>query len=260
MSTTWTYDGTSLSSFGKVTLIDNYLDRANARGDNVSIPFRDGTTFVEKFYDQRKVVFGIAIVGDTAADLESKIDTLQTLCSANSQKTLAQTRESGAVRAALASVDTELSTERVSQRIARTVVEFTLTEPFFRSTTLAETTIDVDAASVNDTVTNNGTVKERKPTIVLTGPLSNTLITNTTNSVWVKYTGTIASPRVVTLSVNSTGEWVATDDLAADKIGNITHSGAAAYMVLNVGDNDITITDDTHTTGTVKFQFYPPYF
>ena len=109
------------------------------------------------------------------------------------------------------------------------------------------------------TITNAGTADERNPTIVLTGPLLNTVITNVTNGCVLTYTGTIASPRVVTISKSSTGEYTATNDLGANVIGNVTHSGDAALFVVDAGDNDLSVADGTHTTGSVKVEFYPPY-
>ena len=258
--TTWSFGGTDLSTFGKVTLIDNYMDFPPRRGENQVIPFQHGASFVQKFFDQRIITIGITIIGTSASDLETKIDTLMGLLAPRTEQVLSQTREDATVRTANASVDDSIATQRFSDKLAKCVINFTLSSPFFRlSTAISDNTTTINANPKAMTVTNPGTVEERNPTIILTGPLSNTVITNSTNGCVLTYTGTIASPRVVTITTNSLGEYIATNDLGANVIGNITHSGASALMVINKGSNTLSIADDTHTTGTVKISFYAPF-
>lgn len=258
--TTWSFGGTALSTFGKVTLINDYLDMPARRGENQVIPFRHGSLPVAKYYSERKMVFGIAVIAASATALETSFDTMRKLFAVNTQQTLSSTREDSSVRTAQATVDMPLQVERVSDKIARVIVEFTVASAFFRlSTAIADNTTTINANPKAMTVTNPGTIEERDATIILTGPLSNTVITNSTNGCVLTYTGTIASPRVVTISTNSTGEYVATNDLGTNVIGNITHSGASALMVFNTGDNTLSIADATHSTGTVKVTFNAPY-
>lgn len=258
--TSWTFGGTGLSSFGKVTLLNDYLDLAPRRGENQTVPFRHGRRFVPKYYDERTLVFGIAVIGATAAALETAIDNMKKLFAVKTEQVLAQTMEDTTVRNAYATVNRKLEVQRRSNLIALTTVEFVLSNPIFRlSTAIADNTTTINANPKAMTVTNPGTIEERDATIILTGPLSNTVITNSTNGCTLTYTGTIASPRVVTISTAATGEYVATNDLGTNVIGNITHSGASALMVFNTGNNSLSIADDTHTTGTVKVSFYAPF-
>jgi phage-related protein len=258
--TTWTYGGTALSSLGKVTLINDYLDIASRRGDNITIPFRHGSIFTQKYYDQRTLSFGIAVTASSAANLESTFDTMRALFAPMTQQTLAMTLESAAVRNISATVDRPIQVERVTNTFARVVVEFTCTEPFWRlSTVIADNTTTINASPKAMVVANPGTAIETNPTIILTGPLSNTVITNSTTGSVLTYTGTIASPRVVTIVRSSTGEYTATNDLAANVIANVTHSGTPEFMRLNPGNNSLSIADDTATTGTVKMSFYAPF-
>jgi predicted phage tail component-like protein len=257
--TTWTFGGTALTSFGKVTLINDYLDSAERRGDNQVIAFRDGENFVQKYYNGRKLTFGIAITAASATALETTFDTMRALFAIRTQQSLAQTREDSTVRTSLATVDGTISPERITNTLARVTVSFVLTSPYFRlSTLIADNTTTIDATPKAMVVTNTGTVEERDATIILTGPLQNTVITNSTNGCTLTYTGTIASPRVVTISTVN-GQYVATNDLGTNVIGNITHSGSPALMVFNAGANTLSIADATHTTGTVKVSFYPPF-
>lgn len=258
--TGWSFAGYDLTSFGKVTLIDDYLDMPTRRGNNQVIPFRHGSVFVEKYYDERTLSFGIAVSAETIEAMESLMETLRGILAVRTQQSLAQTLTNGTVRTAQASVDRPLQVNRPAPNIALLVVEFTLCEPFFRlSTAIADNTTVINASPKAMTVTNPGTVDERNPTIILTGPLVNTVITNSTNGAILTYTGSIPSPRVVTISKNSSGEFVATDDLGTNVIGNITHSGAPEFLPMNVGANTLSITDGVATTGSVKITFNAPY-
>jgi len=256
----WKFGNYDLNSFGPVTLIDDYLDLPDRRGKNQVIPFKHGTTFIEKYYDERILTFGMVVSGETADGLESVLETLRGLLAVRTQQTLTQTLLDGTMRTASACVDRPLQVTRPAPHIAKLTVEFTLASPYMRlSTLIADNTTTIDASPKAMTVTNPGTVEERDPIITLTGPLQNTVITNSTNGCILTYTGTIAAPRVVTIQTAATGEFTATTDLAANVIGNVSHSGAAALMVLNSGENTLSITDATATTGSVKISFYPPY-
>lgn len=260
MTTTWTFGGTALSTFGKVTLINDYLDLASKRGEDQLIPFRHGKIFTKKYYDARTLTFGIAVTASTATALETTFDNMRKLFSLQTQQVLASTREDTTVRNAYASVNAPMDVQRISALIAKVIVEFTLPDPIFRlSTAIADNTTTINTDPKAMVVANPGTIEERDATIILTGPLSNTVITNSTNGCILTYTGTIASPRVVTISTSATGEYVATNDLGANVIGNITHSGASALMVFNPGNNTLSIADDTATTGTVKVTFNAPF-
>ena len=255
----WKYGSYDLSSFGVVTLIDDSFDIPERRGRNQVIPFRHGTRYVEKYFDERVLTFGLAITTNTPAELESLMEELQALLAVRGEQTLTRILQNGEIRTAQASVEKPMQVSRPAPWSAKATVEFTLSFPFFRSSSLIPdntTTIDADPKAM--TVTNPGKVEERDPIITLTGPLQNTVITNSRNGCILTYTGTIASPRVVTIQTVD-GEFVATDDLGANKIGNITHQGASALMVIEPGVNTLSIEDDTHTTGTVKISFYPPY-
>jgi phage-related protein len=256
----WRFGSYDLESFGRVTLIDDYLDLPDRRGRNQVIPFRHGTRFVEKYYDERKLTFGLAISAVSADALEGIMDTLRGLLAPRTEQTLTQFLADGTQRTSQASVERPLQINRKAPNIALLTIEFILASPYMRlSTAIADNTTTINADPTAMTVTNPGTVEERDPVITLTGPLQNTVITNSTNGCVLTYTGTIASPRVVTIQTAATGEFTAVTDLGANVIGNISHSGASALMVLNVGVNTLSIADDTHTTGTVKISFYPPY-
>ena len=258
--TSFSFGGTTLASIGIVTVIDDYLSTPLRRGSDQQIPFSDGQNFVTKYYDERILSFGITIVQSSAANLESTMETFRKLISPHTQQTLAMTMQSGAVRNIQAIVEKALQVKRITPGIAQIVVEFVCSSPYWlNSTVIADNTTTINANPTAMTVTNPGTVDCRIPTLILTGPLSNTVITNSTNGLVLTYTGTIASPRVVTIQVNTTGEWKCTDDLSNNLIGNLSHSGDVTLMSFIPGANTLSIADSTHSTGTVKASFYAPY-
>lgn len=260
MSPTWTYGGTALSTFGRVTTLEGYLDSPDRRGSNQIIPFQHGTMHAGKYFDERKISIGIAITGTSAADLEGTMDDLRGLLAPRTQQTLQVTRDDSTVLNADAIVDSAISFVRLSQTVSKAMIVFSLPRPYFRrSTAIPSAPETIDASPTTFTTNNPGTIEERNPTITLTGPLQNTVILNTTNGISVTYTGTIAGGEEVVISTNAYGEFQAIKDGTTNVIGNVTHNGSAALMVLNVGDNAFSVTDATATTGVIEFSFYPPY-
>lgn len=259
--TTITFGGTDLSTFGNITMLDDYLDLPQRRGNNKEIPYRHGSIFAQKYYEERSISVGIAVLETTLANLETKLNTMRALFSTSAQQTLSITYEDASIKTAQATVDKPLQIKRI-QTMARVVVEFTLTSPFLRSDTLYEVTSDaIDGTPTPQTLTvvNNGTMEERSPVLLLTGALTNPVITNTTNSVSLTYTGVIDVGETVTIG-ETDGEYYATHSVDGNVIGNVTHSGSPALMVFNVGNNAVTIADDVYAgTGTLKVSFYPPY-
>lgn len=259
MTTTFTYGGTALSSFGRVTLMDEYLDFPVRRGANMTIPYRHGTAFAAKYYDQRTITIGIAVIAASITALETAMDTMRTLFSPRTEQTLTMTMDGGAIRTIQAAVDTPIQFQRVSPLIGRVVVEFTCSRPFWRSNTaIADNTTTINASPKAMSVNNTGSIEESDAKITLTGPLQDVTITNSTSVVTMTYTGTIPAAETVVIQTNAWGEYVATWGVV-NVIGSVTHSGAASLMLFVPGNNTLAITSTTPTTGTVKVEFFPPY-
>lgn len=255
----WSFRGTALDTLGIVTLVSDSLNMPKQRGENHLIPLRHGRTHVEKYFDERVLTLGLEIVEVSIEALETKMDTVKALFGSLALGTLEQTLEDNSVRSAQAEFSGDFNGNRISPVSMRLVLEFKMPEPFFRSDTQTSDTQTINASPKTYTLNNPGTAKETKPKITLTGPLANTEITNTTNGVKVKYNGTITAGHYVVIDVDAeTGEFTAVTDLAANVIGNVTHEGNVALLVLEPGDNSMSVTDDTHTTGTVKIEFYAP--
>lgn len=259
--TTWSFAGTTLTTYGKITVLDDYLDLPERRGNNQAVPYKHGTVFTEKFYDERTITMGIAMEAASGSALETNFDNLRARLSGRTQGSLIMTREDSTVRYAMASVNKSIQVTRKSATVALAVVEFELSYPFFRlSTAIADNTTTINSSPKAMTVTNPGTVEERDPTIVITGPFSSMTITNSTNGVALTYTGAIGAGATVTIGTLN-GEYFATLSTgSANVIGNVTHSGSAALMVFDVGANTLAITSaGGDNTGTVRVNFNAPF-
>jgi hypothetical protein len=259
--TTWTYGNTTLTTYGKVTLINDYLSSPARRGNNMVIPFRHGNIFVKKFYDERIMTFGIAVTAASLTALEAVFDAMRAKFAPLTEQVLQATMTDATVREANAIVNGAIQVEPITSTFAKVVVEFSLARPFFRSNTaIASTIATIDADNHDLVVDNTGTIEERDPTIILTGPLNDVVITNTTNGLTLTWTGDLADAgHHVDISTNSTGEYIALLDNSTNEIGNVTHTGDTALMVFNVGVNHLHIHSDVTTTGTVEVTFKPPY-
>jgi phage-related protein len=257
MTIAWSFGGTTFSTWGTVTLMDDYMDIPERRGENVLVPFRHGTVFTPKYYGERKITFGIAILSTSATAQDTVIDGMNQLFGRQTQQTLSCTREDNTVRNALATVDVPLETERITATFARCVVQFTLSDPLFYSSDLStDNTTTISATDTAMVVDNIGTAEMRDPTILLSGPLANVTI-STTDSISLTYTGSISSSDTVTIGTLN-GEYYATHSATGSVIGNVAHSGASALLVLQPGTNNLQVATDT-TGGTVKISFYPPF-
>ncbi len=260
MTILWSFGGTALSDFGTITVVSDYLDLPERRGENITIPHRHGKIFVPKYYDERRITIGIGINAVDVEDLENTIDTLRALLAPRRQQTLSQTRPDASVYNAQATADMPLQIERFGPRIVKLLIEFVLPFPFFRSSVLTDDSIiTVSGNPLDWDVNNPGTVEECDPTIVLTGPLENVVITNTENGHVLTYTGIIDSGDTVTIQTAASGEYTAVHSVDGNVIGNVSHSGSASLMVFEPGNNDLTIESDVTTTGTVKATFYAPF-
>jgi len=255
----WSYRGTNLDDLGIVTLVSDAFKMPERRGANVMIPYRHGRVWVEKYFEQRSLELGIEIHESDAEALEAKIDQLKALMGLPGLGTLAQTLENLSQRTCQAEFTGDLHITRTSPLAVKMVLGFTIPEPFFRSTLLASDEQTVNSTPLAYTLNNPGSAQERDPIITLTGRLNNTVIANSTNGLSLTYSGSIPSPRVVTISTDDNGEYIATNDLGANVIGNISHSGDVCLFALEPGDNDLSVTDGLHTTGKIKVEFYPPY-
>lgn len=259
--TSFKFGSTELTSIGVVTLINDYLDTPERRGDNQLIPFKHGKVFASKYYDERTLTFGIAIAAASAAALETAIETAKAALGVRNEATLEMTLEDTSKRTLQCSANRPLQINRMSANVAKLIIEFVASNPIWRSdTAIADNTTIINASPKAMTVTNTGTIEERDPTITIDGPFSSMTITNSTNGATLTYTGAIGAAETVTIGTLN-GEFYATLSTgSANVIGNVDHTGSSALLPLDVGNNTLSIVSaGGDNTGTVKISFYPPF-
>ncbi len=262
---TWTFGGVDLSTLGNEMVLDEGLDiparratgGSSSTGD-ILIPFRDGLVFVEKYFDRRSIQFGIGVSAATPQDLEAAFDTIKTLVGISTQQALVHTMADNTVRQGLAVANKNLSVGNRTPLSANIVLELEMADPFFYSSVLTDVVTTIDVSPKTFVLSNPGHVTKRNPTISLIGPLNNFYMT-TDDGVSLSYAGVIPAGHTVVISVDPTsGEFTAMDG-DTNVIGNLSHSGNSAYFYLRPGDHDVSVIDDTHTTGQVEVSFYAPY-
>ena len=264
MTSTWKFGSTDLTSLGAYNVI-NFEDAQGMpkhRGDNPVIPLREGRLFVKKIFDQRPYGLGMYIKGSSRTDFESKMDTFRKLFGQGNQQFLQRTMADGSVRKAAAEV-TKYDVSQKSNRYARVTVDFLLDKPFFRSTVATSDTQTIDSNPKTYTLTNPGTAEDRSAVITFTGPLSYPKLTNLITDpvtglaadVWVGYTGALTAGQTVVIDV-AAGTCLFN---GANALNQLIHSGDTYFMVLKSGANSMKV-DSSVTGGTVKVEFYAPYF
>lgn len=265
MTATWKFGSTDLTSAGAYNVVDfsSSYEIPQKRGDNPTIPLREGRLHVDKVYDQRTLNLGMYIRGSTYADFVTKMNTMRALFGKGNQQFLQRTLPGASVQKVGAEV-TKFDVVLKSSRYARATVDFILASPFFRSTTKTTDTQTVNASPKTYTLTQPGTAEDRSAILTLTGPLTNPKLTNLITdpvsglavNVWVGYTGVLAGGEVIVIDTVA----MTCKNGAINCLNLLTHSGDPYFMVLKAGANSMKIESAVHTTGTVKVEFYAPYF
>jgi hypothetical protein len=203
---------------------------------------------------------GITITATTADALETALGSLRALLAPRVEQTLSMTLADTTVRTVPASVNKSMQINRPVPWVAKLVIEFELSRPFFRlSTAITSNVTTINASPKSMSVVNPGTAIEYAPTITLAGPLQNVVITNTINGTSVSYTDILATGATVILSTGAGGEFSAVHSVYGNVINAVSHSGSSVLLIINPGTNPLSITSDVHTTGTVAVSFNPPY-
>lgn len=253
----WSFDGTKLSDFGVVTLLDSYLDIPPVRGSNLAIPFVDGTAFVPKFFGERVVSFGIEVTSKSIPDLEDKFDALATLCDCRSaQKTLLDASYNGTPRSAQAEVVNQLGvTMEEDPLVRRILIDFLLSDPLFYAVSIMSHVVRISSNPVTYAVNNPG-LQARHAMITLSG-LNNPVITNQRNGHVMQYNGKLAKDELLTINCRK--------QRATDQAGrNVTQRLARterSFLRLEHGENIITVSEDRkRPNGEMKIEFRPTYY
>ena len=133
MTAEWNFDGHDLNVDGiyKTWALSGVDDIPGRRGANVIIPFADGTTYVEKFKNERTVVLATVIFGADYAAIQGNIDTLLSYFEIGIQGLLIHTRLDSVVLQGYAEVKTPINLAWSSSKpgFAKAAVTFTMSDP-----------------------------------------------------------------------------------------------------------------------------------
>ena len=257
MPENWTFNGFSLSSKGKwdVEAVIEGIGIPKFRGNDLRVPFQHGNRWIKKRFDSRKVVFSMWIKGTDRADLDQNIDAFLTAIGNPGLHTLVRTMRSGETRLAQAGLCSEIHFVRKNPGYAKFALELELPDPFFYA--LSKTT-DVRAISSSPftwTHLNVGSAPATSMVITMEGPLSNPILRNRNNGIWIQYVGTIASGQSVVLDTKHFTCLQGEDNM----ISIVKHGGDAYWMILDAGSNSMELETDV-IGGKITLSYYPAYF
>ena len=257
MPENWSFNGFSLSSRGKwdVESAIEGIGIPKFRGNDLRVPFQHGNRWIKKRFDSRKVVLSMWIKGTDRADLDNNIDAFLTAIGKPGLHTLSRTLRSGETRLAQAELCSEIQFVRKNPGYAKFALELELPDPFFYGT---EKTADVRTGSISPIIwthVNAGSAPATYMVITLEGPLSNPILRNKNNGVWIQYVGTIASGQVVVLDT----KYYTCLQGDQNMISIVKHGGDAYWMILDAGENSMELVTDT-VGGQVTLEYHPAYF
>ena len=257
MPENWTFNGFSLSARGKwdVETVLEGIGIPKFRGNDLRVPFQHGNRWIKKRFDSRKVVLSMWIKGTDRADLDTNIDVFLTAIGQLGLHTLSRTLRSGETRLAQAELCAEIHFVRKNPGYAKFALELELPDPFFYA---MDKTIDVRTVSSSPFVwthANVGSAPATAMVITMEGPLSNPILRNQNNGVWMQYVGTIASEEAVALDTKHFTCLQGNEN----RISIVKHGGDADWMILDAGNNSMELETNT-IGGRVTLEYYPAYF
>jgi hypothetical protein len=262
---TWYFDETSLSDLDiaggrEISDLSSTFDLPPMRGDNPTLPLREGRLYVPKYYDQRVIALGMWVSGRTAEELDAQMDDLKALL-AGGQKLLKRVDSTTATRQGYAEVTGGLGFQKINPHSGKLVVSFLLADPFLYDSVATVVEEDVTASPLEFDFIHPGSAPARKAVIILTGPLDQPKLTNTTNGTWVQYLGTLATDDDYMIIDCGAFTAVRTEESSPELIsviGSIRHDGDPAFLRLDAGTNALKLESDD-TGGVIEISLYAPY-
>ena len=257
MPETWNFNGFALSARGKwdVESVIEGIGIPKFRGNDLRVPFQHGNRWIKKRFDSRKIVFSMWIKGSDRADLDDNIDAFLMAIGKPGQHALRRTLRSGETRLAQAELCSEIHFVRKNPGYAKFALELELPDPFFYGTAKTTDKQVVDSSPVSWTHANAGSAPVTAMVITLTGPLSNPVLRNLNNGVWIQYLGTILSGATVVMDTKYFTCVQGEDNM----ISIVKHGGDACWMILDAGGNSMLLESET-TGGSVALDYYPAFF
>jgi len=255
LSSSWTFDGVSLETAAhNIRLLSPDEMVPARRGRNVVIPGRVGSLHRTKVFSDRVIALEMWVTGQTAAAMQSDLETLQKLFGSAGERELRRIMANGSIRRIDAEVVNAVTFKPRTESFATFIVEFLCAYPFWSSCAIWECEVGISDATTTFTVDNRGTVENDRATVIIEGAITDPKLA--IGDTWVKYTGTVASGETLTIDVDAF-----TADLdGTDVTDKITHGGAVAWLVLPTGANTATLTGTGVSGARVEVRFNALYF
>lgn len=268
-------DGTSLMTYAYAIQTLAGRERLPPKiGDNIRIPYRHGRIWKPKTYDQQLITLGMWVRGVTTAGVvpsqgeraqfNTNLRSLKRLFGPTGRQLALQRtmlyvtgmethNAQGEVASGAASAANEMDLVPATIRFGTFTVDIVMADPWWYG---PQQVITMPA-----TINNPGDVEATNLLLAFNGPLTNPMLTNTSVSpnIAVWYTGTIPTGQSVNLD---TSAFTAKDGAGNSIIGGVSHIGSLRWMLLEPGNNVITLTNQAGGsvgTGSVSLTYSPPY-
>jgi len=264
----WDFNGISLCT--KAWYVEEVLDGIGPpgfRGENLQVPFQNGTRHVKKRYNKKNMILGMWVVGcdkvtgrvpdgmTMMESLEQNIEYLSSLFGIRGQHALKRTMYDDSVREAQAEVYGKVNFVSKPEGYCKFSVEFELADPFFYSLVLEEELRTINSMAATYSFNNPGNAPVTNAIITLTGPLDSPRIENLNNDIWIRYLGVLEAGET---AVINTKDFTCLKG-AENYIAAIKHGGDAYWLILEAGSNSLEITTQV-TGGSIEIEYYPAYF
>jgi len=161
----------------------------------------------------------------------------------------------GETRQAQAELCSEINFVRKNPGYAKFALELELADPFFCGTVKSTANKMVTSSPFAWTHANEGSAPITAMVITLEGPLSNPIIRNQNNGIWIQFLGTIASGESVILET----KYYTCLKGNTNMISIVKHGGDAYWMILEAGNNSMELETDT-IGGRITFEYYPAFY
>ena len=278
----WSVDGVSLQTFAyNVVSKESGMAPPPMRGDNITVPFAPGQTWVRKVPDARTITLQMWVQGSNIdgtvpndAQMKKKFEEnarwiRKLVWKPRQQLTLTKQFWLPTAELTAAGVSTTSLTKVGNYALytatakaefiggfdpsmtgaARAVfeIDFYLADPYFYSPEISR--------GIAGTFTVLGDDRTHNVSIELVGTRTNPVVRNTTLGTEFRYNGAVATGETLTVDVKNFTAQI-TGSATRNGIGSVVHSGDSFWFPLEAGSNALTFSS-TAGAGAVTLKYQP---
>lgn len=267
-ATYWSVDGESLHTFVRsIQSLGGILKPPPVRGENVTIPYQRGRTWVPKIPDEQVLNLGMWLrgvsdtadagtTGTTRQNFDENWKNIVRLLWRPGQQFELTKRfyDSGILRSAtaLAEYAGGLAPEMIGKAAGRFVVDLRLADPFFYDDTVQT----FNLVNGDQTINVRGNAPTTHIIATINGARNNTIVRvkSPGDDHQMEFHDDVSSGEVVTIDVKN---YAATMDPAAgpnyDAEADVRHTGSPYWLILQPGDNIVNLSSSSGI-GAVSLQ------